>query len=350
MKKERQTQGNGRRTPTMMDIAKIAGVHQTTVSLALRDHPAISERTRNRIHEIARDLGYAPDPALDAFNFYRLAHQPLRSAPAIAFVTDLESAEWKEATALRELFAGAKAAAEKMGFVFERFHVGPRELSPLRLDGILRSRNIECAILGGLSLRTSELQLDWSRLCALKVESFHAKPDLDVISSNHRQAGRLAFSQLWTLGYRRIGLLLSHDEERRLSDLPRAGYLTECDVRAATDDIPVLYASGPEDPAIEAWMSDYRVDAVVGDSGRLLAALREKPFSARHRTAFAVLDVAGCPDWLAGVELNHAAVGNAAVELLEIRRYIHQYGLPRRTGTTFFPVSWRGAQSAPPRR
>lgn len=334
----------------MADIARLAGVHQTTVSLALRDHPAISEKTRARIHELARTLGYAPDPALDAFNFYRLAHQPLRSAPAIAFVTDLGSGDWKESTSRRELFSGAKAAAEKMGFVFERFHIGAQELSPLRLESILRSRNIECAIFASLTLQTEDLPLDWSRICALKVESFHVHPALDIISPNHRQAGRLAFSQLWSLGYRRIGLLLSSEEERRLAELPRIGYLTECDLRAAIDDIPVLYVGGPDDPQIEPWLAEYRVDAVMSDSGRTLTALHRRLASAKHRTAFAALDTSDCPPEIAGVKLNHAAVGNAAVELLEIRRYTHQHGLPRKMGMTFLPISWRGGASAPPRR
>jgi DNA-binding LacI/PurR family transcriptional regulator len=46
---------------TIKDVAKEAGVSHTTVSRALRDHPAISIKTTNRIRKIADELGYVPN-------------------------------------------------------------------------------------------------------------------------------------------------------------------------------------------------------------------------------------------------------------------------------------------------
>lgn len=48
---------------TIKDIAKVAGVSHTTVSRALRGHPAISEETVGRVQQIANDLGYVPNKA-----------------------------------------------------------------------------------------------------------------------------------------------------------------------------------------------------------------------------------------------------------------------------------------------
>jgi DNA-binding LacI/PurR family transcriptional regulator len=45
---------------TIKDIAKVAGVSHTTVSRALRNHPAISPDTVARIHRIAAEMGYLP--------------------------------------------------------------------------------------------------------------------------------------------------------------------------------------------------------------------------------------------------------------------------------------------------
>ena len=45
---------------TIKDIAKAAGVSHTTVSRALRDHPAISTKTVTRIKRLATKLGYVP--------------------------------------------------------------------------------------------------------------------------------------------------------------------------------------------------------------------------------------------------------------------------------------------------
>ena len=53
-----------RRAPTMSDVARIAGVNRVTVSVALSGKPSntrISEATRQRILEVAKELGYQPN-------------------------------------------------------------------------------------------------------------------------------------------------------------------------------------------------------------------------------------------------------------------------------------------------
>ena len=48
---------------TIKDIARAAGVSHPTVSRALNNHPAISEATRERIIELAKQMGYVPNAA-----------------------------------------------------------------------------------------------------------------------------------------------------------------------------------------------------------------------------------------------------------------------------------------------
>lgn len=47
--------------PNMREIAKLAGVSVWTVSMALRDHPGVSEDTRKRIKSIAEEYHYLPN-------------------------------------------------------------------------------------------------------------------------------------------------------------------------------------------------------------------------------------------------------------------------------------------------
>lgn len=48
---------------TIKDIARVVGVSHTTVSRALRGHPAISQETVSRVQQIANELGYVPNKA-----------------------------------------------------------------------------------------------------------------------------------------------------------------------------------------------------------------------------------------------------------------------------------------------
>ena len=48
---------------TIKDIARELGVDSSTVSMALRDHPAIAAATRERIQRAAARMNYVPNRA-----------------------------------------------------------------------------------------------------------------------------------------------------------------------------------------------------------------------------------------------------------------------------------------------
>ncbi|HEX7469541.1 MAG TPA: helix-turn-helix domain-containing protein, partial [Verrucomicrobiae bacterium] len=51
---------------TVYDIAEKLGVSHSTISLALRNHPGISEKRREQVKKAAKEMGYVPDPHLAA--------------------------------------------------------------------------------------------------------------------------------------------------------------------------------------------------------------------------------------------------------------------------------------------
>ena len=55
--------GRNERRPTLKTIAAMTGLGVTTVSRALKDAPDIGERTKARVREAARSVGYRPDRA-----------------------------------------------------------------------------------------------------------------------------------------------------------------------------------------------------------------------------------------------------------------------------------------------
>src|SRR5262245_33711444 len=112
---------SGRRT-TLADIAKKGGVHATTVSLALRNHPRIPEQTRQRLQALAKQMEYAPDPHLRALVAYRSNLAAHRHPPTLAYLTNWNTPwGWKKVTGHSQFFSGAQAKARELGFKLEHF-------------------------------------------------------------------------------------------------------------------------------------------------------------------------------------------------------------------------------------
>lgn len=66
--------GTGRRTPTIADIAQLAGVSPPTVSKVVNGRPEVSAETRAHVERVIRQIGY------------RQPRRPTRSAPLIELV------------------------------------------------------------------------------------------------------------------------------------------------------------------------------------------------------------------------------------------------------------------------
>ena len=91
------------RRVTFADVAREAKVHPTTVSMAMRNHPRLPLETRQRIQEIAKDMGYRPDPAVQALVAYRRRVKASRMPSTIAYVTTDARHETPLATGYRVL-------------------------------------------------------------------------------------------------------------------------------------------------------------------------------------------------------------------------------------------------------
>src|SRR5688500_7570900 len=89
--------------PTLRAIAAQAGVTHATVSMAHRNHPRISLKTRQRVQRLARRLGYCPDPEVaKLMHHLRMKHKPNFRSTNAAITTAAEDTEPRYAVLLRE--------------------------------------------------------------------------------------------------------------------------------------------------------------------------------------------------------------------------------------------------------
>lgn len=359
----RRAEIGAKKYPTMNDVAEAVGVHPTTVSLALRSHPSIPLATRSRILAAVREIGYIRDPLLDAFNYHRCSKHTSKQTASIAFVADANSAPFFNGSWYHPLvYEGVRAVADPQHLSLEIFHLGASGLTPARLNTILMSRGITGILLSTFTLATQSIDLDWSNYSTVKIESHHLLPQIDYVSNDQYQAARLCMQRLRTLGYRRIGLATSLDDEFRLQDNFSSGVLVEQAGLPAAECVPSLLfkrASLPEIAAqVAAWVKDNDVDVIMTNWNEFFREpdwvtpdgirLPTTPaLNIPRDVAFASLDAPTDQPQIAGIVQNHRLVGMRAMEQLEVLVKTYQRGAPQNPSGTCVPGFWRDGATAP---
>lgn len=329
------------RRVTIKDIATEAGVHFSTVSLALRNSPRVAASTQKRIQDLADQLGYQPDPYLDAFNFQRSSGQETRALPSIALVWDATSSSEKPTRSQIAFCNEIKNHCERSGYFFESFTLGRQQLSLPRLNKILASRGANGLILCSLGDSQIESHQGWSELSCLKLESQHSFPELDCISPNHRRATRIAYRELRKRGCRRIGMALDLETARHSDSLHEVGYLLEVSSEPSSLDLaPFLYGRADLGaPTLSQqlgdWIEDSEIDAVISPSEDLLDLLGERKPSLK----LASLNRSPVSRYC-GMELGYPRLAASAVKLLAHRIQLNLHGPHPNPTLLLAPVEW----------
>ncbi len=329
---------NCKHRPTLADIARLAGLHPSTVSLALRNQPGIAAATRERINHLADKMDYRPDPLLTAFCARRMRRTSGGRRRAIAFVSDqIDRKALAESDRHREILAGAEEQAGSLGLCLNVFFAGPGRLSPARLRQVLRARGIVGVIIGAFGENTRMLPVNCDGLCAVAVESMHLEPRLDAVATNYREAARIAVRKLHESGHRHILFALDSGLPEITRQQLRAGYLVE-QFNCGGMPVPPFWMVNPgRHFVIPSWVRRSRPDALV--------CCGWTPLPGRLPGTVAVIDAQSTAPGLPGVPAVYRALGRRAVEMLALRLKANQTGLPAHVSTTFLPVIWRGGST-----
>lgn len=189
---------NGKRQPTIIDVARLSGVSKTTVARVLSGVGAVHSETRRRVEEAVRDSGYER-------NHLAFGLRTGRSRTLGLVIPDLSNPYWAD------LARGAqdKAEAEKRSLLIfssdwdaerERRHL--QALRQARVDGIL----INPAVTDDVTLlRQTEAPV------VVLGSSGEVFPEFSSARSDVAQGVRLALDHLIGLGHRHVGLLIGRD-------------------------------------------------------------------------------------------------------------------------------------------
>lgn len=216
----------------MIDVARAAGVSQTTVSLVLNNVPdqRIPALTRNHVIETAQSLGYSPGPDL----------QDLKdeAVPILGVLINEISSSYP-IDIIDGLHVGARAAAKQLA-VFVTDGVIEREVEALSSLGKLGVRNVIYANTFTAAVRATE---ELRKFRHVYVNCFPHDGEGTAVIPGERAAGFAAAQHLVRGGATRVATITGDawhsSAQRRLSGFRRglkaAGLALDPDLNIAGD-------------------------------------------------------------------------------------------------------------------
>jgi len=333
------------------ELARLLGLSQSAVSLALRGDASIPFSTQERVREAARHHGYFPHPHVTMLMQRVRSGKPVRDLGCLAIVADAADEQgWFTHPAYRQQYEAIVQRALLRGFRPERFFLRAPGMSPARLDRILHSRSITGMILatprreGGAPLR-----IHWERYACVSSGYTWEEPAVDRIVPHHRHHIGLAFGELARRGYRRIGFCLPTSAQPRVDENWLGGWLLCQHHLPARQRIP-LFTGSPWDAACDdfaRWYDRWRPDALLSLRGNELPWLETLGLRPGREVAFLSLYPTSYPG-ITYIDENNAVIGEMLCDLALAHLIHNEKGIPPHPRLIAVEGSWVEGESTPP--
>ncbi len=341
------------RRVSQKNIAEAAGVHVTTVSLALRNSKNLLPETREKIQRIAQEMGYQPDPMLSALTVYRKKVRMPYFQGTLAWLDNLKSSGAKPSSKVfPEYWAGARERCEELGYHIEEF--SSSDMSLTRISNILKARGISCILLPPQPRQAGHMRMDWENFCALSFGFSLTSPRLHLVTNAQYRSARLAVRTVRRYGYRRIGFATLNDIEVRTDHNFSSGYLAEHRL-GGRNPLPIFeYSYGKKVSRrsyaneFAKWFRTNKPDAIIyldNDVPNALKALGVGP----ETCGYASLAAPAEGGEIAGIYQNGKLVGRTAVDYLVDMYNRNERGVPHTPFRLLVEGYWVEGASLPRR-
>ncbi len=334
---------DSKRRLTQKDLAQKLGLAQSTVSMALRRHPNLPAQTIARVHRLAQQIGYQPDPYLAGLAAYRKQLHPSRYKATVAWLSHQfkEMPSWQESRIFRAYHRGACERAEALGYRVEEHVLGMNSgNSASRLKKILRARNIEGILLPPQPGLNASIDFDFSRFSVVTFGYTLQQPKLNLVSHQHFHSARLAMLELQKLGYRRIGLAMPKESDTRTL------YGWTSGVRSIQTDLPAAEQVRPllcqeySDAEVIPWLKNEQPDVIVASGTDIYERLLQARVRVPEEIGFAALNAWDEAPWISGIDQNPELTGARALELLVEKLNLREVGVPAIVTQTLVQGTW----------
>ena len=319
-----------KKIPSYGDIAKLAGVSQMTVSLALRDHPVLPPQTRQRIQKIAEEIGYQPDPNIGRMLSYIRNRRQTRTKPGVAYLHAMKTDDnFGPSRSRQRMLEGAKVRCAALGFQIDEFWLKEEGLTPTRMCSILQARGIEGILVPPFPNEIRQFDFDWRPFSVISTSHSNEFLGLDVVTTNRQQTINLAMEKLRERGYRRPGLIMDVERDRRTGHNILSYFLWHQSLQPKAQRMAVLYMPEVDRRALDRWLRRERPDVVLSMGDEVLTMLEQLDYEVPGEIGYLSLSTGShLARLVSGIDESPDRIGATAIDLLAAKILHFERGLP----------------------
>lgn len=302
-----------------------------SVSYALRNRPEVSKKTSEHILRIAKKMGYTPDARMSS-RMQSVRDTKERELLPIAYLNLDEGRDhYRHSKSFLPYFEGAKAQAERRGYMLEPFWLREPGMTQKRISQILYHRSIKGVIVAPPShMGFAHLRLDWKHFAAVTFDKSLIAPRLHRVAQDHYYNTRLALKMLKRNGYQRIGVIVQAQADRRSYQAIQAALGLFQQGIPETNRIPPLFhihadIAGEEFPT---WFKQHRPDAIICQHSMVPTWIADLGLKVPDDIGVVHLALDGdCENW-AGIHSRKHDIGATTVNTLISLMQSHELNLP----------------------
>lgn len=313
---------------SMADVARRAGVHQTTVSLALRDSPKLSRETREELQQLAREMGYRQDPLVR--NLMAQVHAGRRQdeSPVLACLNPLRDNIFANVPSFADFVQGFSDRAAELGYQVQEIPCGLHSQAIRNLGKHLENRSIKAAF---LPLTSSPLLQahDFTGIALVTLHGNLERPPLHAVGPDHFHNARLATQKLWAAGSRRLCLVIP--KGFRVSALYEwfGGMSAEVRQRERSAVAPELFEIGYDEHQLLAkYLRNYHIDGALVYPQEFQPTFQRAGVRIPDDLNYADPALFPGATSSAGIDPQRHQAGAAATDVVVAQIHRGEYGLP----------------------
>lgn len=327
---------------SMRALARKLGVSNATVSDALRNNPRVALATRNRVQLAAKKWGYNYNQLAGSVmsQIRRSAVGTYRGTVAIIDI-EFEVERPEGALLYHKLLAqGAVETAERLGFKSDFIELRDRQRSIPQLNRMLDARGIQAVLFLPIFGTPSLAGINFDRLTAVYADYLINEPLINKVCPDHSIAMTMALDKLVQLGYRRPGLVLREQQDRRLRYRWEAAFSCYCGHLMNKTALAPLLFNEMDQKLFSDWFCAEEPDVVMAHSVIILDWMLKLGCKVPETHGFCCLNLSLGNTNASGIDLDPRTGGTRAMEALIGQVLRNEFGLPDNLTTLNYPAKW----------